>query len=50
MAARNEFAWKSLMAEWLGQVSQGDKMHCHELEVMGSNPGRVDRGMCSTSV
>ena len=41
---------KSLMAEWLQQVSQWPEMHCHDLEVMSSNPGRVKLGVCSTSV
>ena len=26
------------------------KMYCHDLEVMSSNPGRVELGMRSTSV
>ena len=30
-----------LVAEWLGQASQGHEMYCHDLEVMGSNPGWV---------
>ena len=28
------------MAEWLGRASHGHEMYCHDLEVMGSNPGR----------
>ena len=38
------------MAEWLGQVSWEYKMCCHDLEVMGLNPGRVELGVCTTSV
>ena len=30
---------ESLMAEWLGWVSEGYEMYCHDLEVIGSNPG-----------
>ena len=38
-----------LMAEWLGQASQGYNMYCHDQEVMGSNPGQELR-VCITSV
>ena len=41
---------KSLMAQWLEQVSQSDEMNCHDLEVVSSNPGRVELGVRSTSV
>ena len=41
---------KSLMAEWLEQVSQRHEMYCHDLEVMSSKPGRVELGVCSTFV
>ena len=27
---------KSLMTKWLGQVSQGHEIYCHDLEAMGS--------------
>ena len=42
-----------LMAEWLGWASQGHEnnlMYCHDLEVMGSNPGRAELMVHSTSV
>ena len=35
---------KSLMAEWLEQASQWHEMCCHDLEVMSSNPSRVELG------
>ena len=38
------------MAEWLGRESQGHEMYCHDLEVMGSNPGKVELWVWSTSV
>ena len=38
------------MAEWLEQASQQHEMCCHDLEVMSSNPGRVELGVISTSV
>ena len=40
------------MAEWLEQASQWHEMYCHDLEVMSSNPGRVELGVRirSTSV
>ena len=38
---------KLLMAEWLGQASQGHKMYCHDMEVMGSKPDQVKRGVTS---
>ena len=38
---------ESLIIKWLGRVSQGHEMHCHDLEVMSSNPGRVELGMRS---
>ena len=41
---------KSLMAEWLEQVSQRHEMYCHDLKVMSLNPGRIKLGVCSTSV
>ena len=41
---------KSLMAKWFEQVSQWHGMHCHDLEVMSSNLGRVELGVRSTSV
>ena len=41
---------KSLMVEWLGQVSQGHDIYCRDPEVMDSNPSRVKLGMRSTSV
>ena len=40
----------SLMAEWLGWASQGLEMYCHDLEFMGSTPGWVKLGVCSTSI
>ena len=30
------------MAKWLEQASQWHEMYCHDLEVMSSNPGRVE--------
>ena len=36
---------KSLMAEWLEQASQWQEMYCHDLEVMSSNPDRVELGV-----
>ena len=36
---------KSLLEEWLDQVHQGHKMYCHGLEVMSSNPSRVEFGL-----
>ena len=38
------------MAKWLGWASQGHKIDCHDLEVMGSNPSRVKFGLHSTCV
>ena len=38
------------MAEWLEQASQWHGMFCHDLELMSSNPGRVEFGVRSTSV
>ena len=38
------------MAEWLEQASQWHEMYRHDLEVMSSNPGRVELGVHSTSV
>ena len=40
---------KSLMVEWLEQASQWHEMYCHDLEVMSSNPGRVELGVHSKS-
>ena len=40
----------SLMAEWLEQASQLQEMYCHDVELMSSNPGRVELGVHSTSV
>ena len=33
------------MAEWLEHTSQGHETCCYDLEVMGSNPGRVKLGV-----
>ena len=33
---------KALMAKWLEQASQWHELYCHDLEVMSSNPGRVE--------
>ena len=41
---------KSLMAEWLEQASQWHEVYCHDVQVMSSNPGRVEFGVHSTSV
>ena len=41
---------RSLMIEWLEQVSQWREMYCHDLKVKSSNPGRVELGVLSTSV
>ena len=38
------------MTEWLTRASHRHEMYCHDLKVMGSNLGWVDRGMYSTSV
>ena len=38
------------MAKWLEQASQLHEMDCHDLEVMSSNPSRVELGMLSISV
>ena len=38
------------MAEWLEQASQWHEVCCHDLEVMSSNPGRVELGVRGTSV
>ena len=38
------------MAEWLQHESQGHEICCHDLDVMNSNPGQVELGVCSTSV
>ena len=38
------------MAEWLAQASQWHEMYCHDLDVMSSNPSRVELGVHSTSV
>ena len=32
------------MAEWLGQVSQGHEMYCHDIEVKGLNPAQAKLG------
>ena len=34
------------MTKWLGQTSH--EMYCHDLEVMSSNPTRVEFGVHST--
>ena len=31
-------------------MSQGHEMYCIDPEVMGSNPGRVELGVCGPSV
>ena len=33
------------MTQWLRRASQGHEMHQQDLEVMGSNPGRVELGV-----
>ena len=38
------------MAKWLGQASQWHEMFCYDLEVMSSNPGRVELKVHSISV
>ena len=38
------------MAKWLEQASQRHEKYCHDLEVMSSNPSRVELGVHSTSV
>ena len=38
------------MAEWLEQASQWHEMYCHDLEVMSSNPSRVELGVRKPSV
>ena len=38
------------MTEWLEQASQWHEMHCHDLEVMSSNPGWVKLRVLGTSV
>ena len=47
---RKHLCCKSLMAKWLEQVSQWYEMCCHDLEVMSSNPGRVELEVRSTYV
>ena len=37
------------MAGWLEQGSQWHEMYCHDLEVMSSNPSRVELGVRSSS-
>ena len=39
-----------MMAKWLEQECQWHEMYCHDLEVMGLNPGRVELGVRGTSV
>ena len=39
-----------LMAKWLEWAPQGHEMYCHDLEVMGLNPGWVELQVHSTSV
>ena len=39
-----------IVLEWFEQASQWHEMYCHDLEVMGSNPGRVELVVHSTSV
>ena len=41
---------KSLMAKWLAQMPQWHERYCHDLEVVSSNPCRVELRVCSTSV
>ena len=36
--------------KWLEQASQWHEMYCNDLEVMSSNPGRVELGVHRTSV
>ena len=38
------------MVEWLGWMSLGHEMYCHDLEVMGLIPGWVELRVRSTSV
>ena len=38
------------MAKWLAQASPCHEMCCHCLEVMSSNPDRVELGVCRNSV
>ena len=38
------------MTKWLEQASQWHEVCCHDLEVMSSNPSRVELGVLSTSV
>ena len=38
------------MAQWLRRVSQRHKMHCHDIKLMGSNPGRIELMVCGASV
>ena len=40
----------SVMDEWLRSVYQGYEMYCHDLEVKGSNPSRVELVVHSVSV
>ena len=35
------------MVEWIEQASQLHEMYCHDLEVMSSNPSRIERGVHS---
>ena len=40
---------KPFLKKWLKQSSQRHEMHCHDLELMSLNPGRVELGVHSTS-
>ena len=37
------------MTKWLEPASQWHEMYCYNLEVMSSNPGRVEPGVRSSS-
>ena len=42
--------FKSRMAKWLGQASQGHEMYCHDLEILGLNPDQVKLELYRDSV
>ena len=48
--SQNWGCFGSVMAEWLEQASQWHEEYCHDLEVVSSNPSRVEIGVHSTSV
>ena len=39
-----------LIAQWLRRASQGYEMYCHDLKVMGLNPGQIELRVRGPSV